>query len=68
MRFNATKCYILSIMQKTPYFYQLNGSILKEAQNNPHLGIDIANDLKWSAHIKKICKKASPHQALSVIT
>jgi hypothetical protein len=59
MRFNATKCYILSIKQKTPHVYQLNGTILKEVQNNPYVGINIANDLKWSAHINKICKASS---------
>ena len=59
MRFNATKCYILSVKKKTNYFYQLNDTILKEVDKNPYLGISITNDLKWSNHINNICKKAS---------
>jgi hypothetical protein len=30
MRFNATKCYIMSIKKKTHKFYQLGGQILEQ--------------------------------------
>ena len=59
MRFNATKCYILSIRQKSSYFYQLNGTILKQVDTNPYLGIMLSSDMKWTTHINNICKKAS---------
>jgi hypothetical protein len=59
MRFNATKCYILSIKKSTTYFYRLNNTILKEVDNNPYLGLSTSNDLKWTNHINNICKKAS---------
>ena len=59
MRFNATKCYILSISNRTSYNYQLNNTILKTVSTNPYLGILFSNDLKWSNHITKISKKAN---------
>ena len=59
MRFNATKCYILSVRQKSSFFYQLNGTILQGVQTNPYLGVMLSSDMKWSTHINNICKKAS---------
>ena len=60
MKFNAKKCYILSISNKgTNKFYQLNSYILKHVDNNPYLGLIISNNLKWSTHIDQVSKKAS---------
>ena len=59
MRFNAKKCYILSVRNKSSYFYNLNGHILKYVQNNPYLGLIVSDDLKWNTHITSISKKAS---------
>jgi hypothetical protein len=59
MRFNAGKCYILSIKNKTSHFYELNNTILKHVDSNPYLGVLISNDLTWTNHITNICKKAS---------
>ena len=59
MRFNATKCYILSIRQKSSFFYQLNDTILKQVDTNPYLGIMLSSDMKWTTHINNICRKAS---------
>lgn len=59
MRFNATKCYILSVNKSSSYFYDLNNTVLKDVVNNPYLGLAISNDLKWTNHINNICKKAS---------
>ena len=59
MRFNAKKCYIMSIKKKISHFYQLNNTILQEVQTNPYLGLNISNDLKWSFHINSVCNKAS---------
>ena len=60
MRFNAKKCYILSISDKGKHkFYQLNSHILANVENNPYLGLTIAKDQKWSTHIDNISKKAS---------
>ena len=62
MKFNATKCYVMSIhRQQNPFtkFYQLNNHILKQVSENPYLGLIIRDDLQWSSHINKMCTKAS---------
>ena len=60
MRFNAKKCYILSIRNKLNYlFYSLDNSILKNVTSNPYLGLEISQDLKWHTHINNITIKAS---------
>ena len=62
MRFNATKCYVMSLhRQQKPFtkFYQLNGVILQQVSENPYLGLIIRDDLQWSSHINKMCAKAS---------
>ena len=62
MRFNASKCYVMSIHRhQNPLtkFYQLNGHILQHVSENPYLGLIIRNDLQWSSHINKICSKAN---------
>ena len=59
MRLNATKCYILSINNKSNFRYSLNNTILKEVPNNPYLGILLSQDLKWSDHIASITKNAN---------
>ena len=59
MHFNAKKCYIMSINNKSTHFYQLDGHILQQVPENPYLGVTISEDLKWSSHISKITKKAN---------
>lgn len=59
MKFNAKKCYIMSIKQKSSFFYQLDKHILEKVNTNPYLGLTISDDLKWSSHINKIANKAS---------
>ena len=62
MKFNATKCYVMSIHRsKKPLtkFYQLNGHILQKVSENPYLGLIIRDDLQWSSHIAKTCPKAN---------
>jgi hypothetical protein len=36
MKFNATKCYVMSIKKKTHTFYQLGGHILEQVDSNPY--------------------------------
>ena len=59
MKFNADKCYILPINQKTSRYYQLNNTILKHVDTNPYLGLMFSKDLTWTAHITNTAKKAS---------
>ena len=59
MRFNTKKCYVLSINNKSSRYYQLEKYTLQEVQDNPYLGLQFPNDLKWSIHINNVCKKAN---------
>ena len=62
MKFNASKCYVMSIHRKhssLTKFNQLSGQILQQVSENPYLGLMIQDDLQWSSHINKICTKAS---------
>ena len=64
MRFNAKKCYILSIKQKSSKLYSLNGHLLEQVKNNPYLGLQISEDMKWSAHINNTEEKKQFHLGL----
>ena len=60
MRFNAKKCYIMSINNRSTHFYSLNNHILKQVEENPYLGLTLTENLKWSSqYITKITKKAN---------
>ena len=64
MRFNASKCYIMSIHRNQnplTYTYTLDNHILEKVNNNPYLGvlIHVSDDLKWATHINKICNLAN---------
>ena len=59
MRFNAKKCYIMSINSKSSQFYEMDSHILQQVPENPYLGVTLSEDLKWSSHISKISKKAN---------
>ena len=62
MKFNATKCFLMSIHRsKSPssHFYSLNNHILQQVQNNPYLGAQISENLKWTTHINKICNQSN---------
>ena len=42
MKFNAKKCYILTITDKGMHkFYNLKSHILKNVENNPYLGLNV---------------------------
>ncbi len=62
MKFNASKCYIMSIHRKkqpSTFRYSLNNHILEQVSQNPYLGVIISDNLKWTTHISKICKRAN---------
>ena len=41
MRFNAKKCYLMNINQKSTHFYLLDGHILQQVPDNPYLGVTL---------------------------
>ena len=59
MHFNAKKCYLMSINQKSTHFYQLDNHILQQVHVNPYLGVTLSDNMKWNSHISKISKKAN---------
>ena len=59
MRFNAKKCYLMSINQKSTHFYQLDSHILQQVPDNPYLGVTLSDNMKRNSHINKISKKAN---------
>jgi hypothetical protein len=62
MRFNATKCYLMTInITKNPltFDYTLDSHNLEKVTENPYLGITISDNLKWNTNINKISNKAS---------
>jgi hypothetical protein len=52
-----------TLRNATPYYQstkvQQDNHILQEVSDNPYLGLQISNDLKWSIHINNVCKKAN---------
>ena len=59
MKFNAKKCYVMSIRNTSSHFYELDNTILQQVISNPYLGITLSEDLQWSTHIQNITKKAN---------
>ena len=59
MRFNAKKCYLMSIKNKSSNFYSLCDHILQQVNENPYLGITLTENLKWTSQITKTTKKAN---------
>ena len=57
MIFNAKKHYLNNINTKSMNFYQLGRHILQQVPENPHLGVTLFDDLKWSPHIRRSPKK-----------
>ena len=39
--------------------YSLGGHIFESVRENPYLGLQISDDLKWSKHIRQTANKAS---------
>lgn len=62
MKFNTSKCKVLSITRKTIptiFPYNINGEELERVDSINDLGITINKDLKWNCHAKNIVKKAN---------
>ena len=54
MKFNAKKCYMLSLRKKIQGSCKLVGHTLEQlVPSNPYLGVQIQEDLKWNEHINQ---------------
>ena len=58
-KFNARKCYIMSLRSKSSHLYSLENHILKQVPSIPYLGVHVSDNLSWSEHISTITKKAN---------
>ena len=54
----------MSVGHKSPFFYQLDKHILQRVAAQPYLGVEISENLSWSAHVGKIAKKANASQGM----
>lgn len=62
MKFNASKCYVLRITNKKKpilHNYHMHGQVLENVSQNPYLGVQFTNNLKWDIHINNITAKAN---------
>ena len=59
IRFNASKCVVLRIIQSIQYTYTLNGIVLEAVANQKDLGVIISDDLTPGAHISHITKNVT---------
>ena len=62
MKFNGSKCYILRITNKKKpviHNYTMHIQILENVDQNPYLGVQSTNTLKWDTHISNILAKAN---------
>ena len=65
LKFNASKCVVLSIRNKLDYKYTLNDTYLEKVHDQKDLGVIISDDLTPRKHILDITKKA--YQRLGLI-
>ena len=62
MKFNASKCYVLRITNKKKpvlHNYTMHDQVLENVDQNPYLGVQFTNTLKWDTHINNILAKAN---------
>ena len=60
MRFNAKKCYVMSVNCKSTHFYSLCDHILKQVEENPYLGLSRTENLKWHPTSQRFLKRLTP--------
>ena len=59
---HAKKYYIMHITHtrhRNMHMYSLSGHSLDSVSDNPYLGLQISDDLKWNKHIRSTVSKAS---------
>ena len=58
MRFNARKCYTLSITNRSSHIYSLDNHIPQLVSENMYLGVTLSDNLKWRPPIQKRFQKS----------
>lgn len=62
MKINESKSVMLRVTNKTKHViecnYEMNSTILTEAETIKYLGLTISKDLSWKSHIDRICGAA----------
>ena len=61
MRFNASKCTVLTITKKkTPIksTYTIGGQALEQVDHHPYLGVELSKNLSWDHQINQTVSKA----------
>ena len=57
---SATSCQFTEQGSHCYYnHYPLNNHILEQVNENPYLGLNISDNLKWSSQVNKVCNKAN---------
>ena len=62
MKFNCSKCHILSISRRRsrPLLrYQLGPDPLSVVPSYPYLGVTVSSDLRWNLQVNNVCSKAT---------
>ena len=61
MKFNLSKCTILSIARSSAMhkFYTLCGTVLQHVSEAKYFGVTLSDNLQWSKHISNLSVKAS---------
>ena len=59
MKFNARKCYTMSLCSKSSHLYSMENHILKQVPSTPYLGVQLSESLSGSEHISTITRKAN---------
>ena len=60
MRFNASKCTVLTITKKTPIksTYIIGGQALEQVDHHHYLGVELSKNLGWDHQINQTVSKA----------
>lgn len=62
MEFNPSKCQVIHVTKRKtpiPSQYFLHGVLLDSVSSAKYLGVDVAGDLSWDAHVNRISSKAN---------
>jgi len=65
MSFNASKCAVLKVRNKSNYVYTMNGTEIAQETEQRDLGVIVSDDLKPRKHVESICSKVNRKTGLT---